>query len=265
MKGFVRASLTHSSWLLAPPRRAACRSSAALLIALLPGVAIAQSTGNGFLFGTPAGAVTFHAGWSAARANSDVFSFTTNELTLDRGDFSSPNVGIDLAFRVFRQTQLVFSSEFSGMNKRSEFRDFIDNNDQPIEQTTRFRRIPLTLSVKQYLSSPGRSIGRFAWIPSRAAAYVGAGGGVQYYRFDQVGDFIDPETFVVYGDEFKSRGWAPLAHAFAGFDYTLSPRFAVTTEGRYVWSSTDLSTDFSGFHPIDLSGFATTVGLTVRF
>jgi hypothetical protein len=235
------------------------------LLATVPSAAFGQNAGDGFLFGTPVGGLTLRAGWSAPRAGGDVFAFTTNQLTLDRGDFSSPNVGMDLAFRMFGQTQIVVSGDLSGMKKKSEFRRFIDNNDAPIEQTTSFRRIPLTVSVKQYLTSTGRSIGKFAWIPSRAAVYVGAGGGAQYYRFDQEGDFIDFDTMVVFPDHFQSDGWAPLAHLLAGFDYTLSPRFAVTTEGRYVWSHAELSDDFSGFKPIDLSGFATNVGLTVRF
>jgi hypothetical protein len=153
------------------------------------------------------------------------------------------------------------------MNKRSEFRGYIDNDDQPIEQTTRFRRVPLTLSVKQYLTSPGRSISRFAWIPSRAAAYVGVGGGAQYYSFKQDGDFVDFESDAldVFHDKYESSGWAGVVQGLAGFDYTLSPRLAVTTEARYGWSNADLSRDFSGFHPIDLSGLSTTVGLTIRF
>jgi hypothetical protein len=235
------------------------------LAAALPATALAQSAGKGFLFGAPKGAITLRGGWSAARAGGDMFSFTTDQLTLDRGDFSSPSVGADLAFHAFGQTQIVLSTDYSGMSKRSEFRRYIDNNDDPIEQTTSFRRIPVTLSVKQYLTSAGRSIGKFAWIPSRAALYVGAGGGVQYYRFRQEGDFIDFDNLNVFSDQFSSKGWAPMANVLAGFDYSLSPRFAVTTEGRYVWSHADLSSDFSGFKPIDLSGFATNVGLTIRF
>jgi len=240
------------------------RLSVALVLAL-PAAAIAQDAGHGFLFGTPTGAVTFHGGWAAARAHGGLFAFTTDRLTLDRGDFSSPSVGMDVAFNAFRRTQVVLSADFSGIDRHSEFRKYIDNNDKPIEQATNFRRFPVTVSVKQYLNSSGRSIGKFAWIPSRAAAYVGAGGGMEYYRFHQDGDFVDFETLNVFHDTFESDGWTPVAHAFAGFDYTLSPRFAITTEGRYVWSHASLSDDFAGFTPLDLSGFGTTVGLTIRF
>jgi hypothetical protein len=236
-----------------------------VLLAAVPATALAQSAGNGFLFGTPAGSLTLRGGWAGARASGDLFAFTTNQLTLDRGDFSSPDVGLDLAFHAFRRTEIVLSTAYSGMSKKSEFRNYIDNNDLPIEQTTKFSRIPVTASIKQYLTSTGRSIGKFAWIPARAAVYVGAGGGAQYYRFEQTGDFIDFNTLNVFPDEFKSEGWAPSAHVLAGFDYTLNPRWAITTEGRYTWSHADLSDDFSGFRPLDLSGFATNVGLTVRF
>jgi hypothetical protein len=233
----------------------------------LPATIRAQDTGRGFLFGTPVGSLTLSGGWAGARANSDLFAFTTNNLTVNRSDFSSPTFGADLAVRLHGRTQLMFSVDAASMNKSSEFRHFIDNNDQPIEQTTSFRRVPLAVSVKQYLTTPGRSIGRLAWVPSRAAVYVGAGGGAQYYQFKQSGDFVDFEdpNMAVFSDEYVSKGWAPMGQALAGVDYTLSPRFALTVEGRYVWSNAALSRDFSGFQRLDLSGFATTAGITLRF
>ncbi|HEY4303159.1 MAG TPA: hypothetical protein VGM82_01725 [Gemmatimonadaceae bacterium] len=237
-----------------------------VLLAALPATALAQDAGNGFLFGSPAGAVTLRGGWDVARAGGDLFAFTTSQLTLNRSDFSSPNIGMDVTVHLFGRTSLTVSGDFAGMSKKSEFRNFIDNNNAPIEQITKFRRVPLSVSVKQYLTSPGREVGKFAWIPSRAAFFVGAGGGAQYYKFEQDGDFIDFQNNMdVFHDTFKSDGWAPSAHALAGFDYTLSPRWAITTEARYTWSRADLSNDFSGFKPLDLSGFMTNVGLTVRF
>lgn len=241
--------------------------TAALLLALVATAtgAGAQESGKGFLFGAPTGSVTLRGGWAFATARSDLFDFTTRNLTLNRGDFGSVEGGFDLAFRVASKTDIVTSIGISGINKHSEFRDFIDNNDQPIEQSTAFRRVPITLTVKQYLESPGRSIGRFAWIPSRAAAYVGLGGGMQYYRFKQAGDWVDFNSLNVFGDTFSSDGWAPEYHGLVGFDYSVSPRFAVSTEGRYSYSKAELSSDFSGFHRLDLSGFATTVGFTIRY
>jgi hypothetical protein len=69
----------------------------------------------------------------------------------------------------------------------------------------------------------------------------------------------------VFHDTFMSEGWATVAQAFGGLDYTLSPRFAVTSEARYGWSRGELSRDFAGFDRIDLSGFSTSIGLTIRY
>jgi len=221
--------------------------------------------GNGFLIGTPSGSFTLRGGWALASAHSDVFSFTTQHLTLDRGDFSAPALDVDLAFRARPRTDIVFSTAIAATRKRSEFRDLIDNNDQPIEQTTSFVRVPVTLSVKQYLTNRGRSIGRLAWIPSRLVPYVGVGGGAMYYDFKQHGDFVDFETMDVFGAQLESKGWGPTAHALAGGELTISPRFAIVTEARYVWSKAKLGRDFSGFDRIDLSGLSTTAGVAVRF
>jgi hypothetical protein len=146
--------------------------------AAVPSAGRAQQSGDGFLFGAPQGSFTLRGGWALARANSDLFSFTTRQLTLNRSDFSSPELGADFAIRVLSRTEVVLASSVAGVSKGSEFRGFIDNNNAPIQQHTWFTRVPVTLSVKQYLTSTGRSIGQFAWIPARLAPYVGAGGGM---------------------------------------------------------------------------------------
>ena len=86
-----------------------------------------------------------------------------------------------------------------------------------------------------------------------------------WYQFQQQGDFIDFTTTDVFTDQFLSKGWTPVAQAFVGTDVSLSPRFAVTVEGRYQWARSRLSTDFSQFQPIDLSGFALTAGVSIRY
>jgi hypothetical protein len=86
-----------------------------------------------------------------------------------------------------------------------------------------------------------------------------------WYRFQQSGDFINMETFDVFGDTFKSEGWTPAGVAFAGIDFSLGPRFALTTEARYTYARAKMGADFDGFEKIDLSGYGLTAGFSVRF
>lgn len=225
----------------------------------------AQSSGNGFLFREPVGSFGFRAGFAQPSAGSDVFTFMTDELTLGRSDFAGVTVGADLAFRIKSQLDLVLGAEFSGSNARSEFRYFVDNNDLPIEQSTSLMRVPMTASAKVYLTPRGRSIGRFAWVPTQFAPFVGVGGGAMWYQLRQHGDFIDMETFEVFPDTFKSSGLAPTANGLAGIEVSFGPRFGLTGEGRYTWAKASLGSDFSGFERIDLSGYNASLGLFVRF
>lgn len=225
----------------------------------------AQNGGNGFLFGEPSGSFALRGGFAIPSAGSDVFSFTTSNLTLNRSDFNSIDASAEVALRVMRRLDVVLNAAFSGMTKQSESRAYTGSDGLPIQQTTNFKRDPITLSARYYLQERGRSVGRFAWVPARFATYVGAGAGVMNYEFDQSGDFVDYQTLKVFGDHYRSAGWTPVGQAFAGIDWSLGPRWALTTEAKYVSASADLGSDFQGFHRIDLSGFSTSVGLYVRF
>ena len=226
--------------------------------------AFAQSTGNGYLFHAPNATLTVRGGYSRAMAASDVFDDVTKELTLDRGDFSSFTVGGDAAVRVGGPFDLVLSAGFARANHKSEFRDLVDNNDLPIEQTTTFERVPVTLSLRYNLAAPGRSIGQLAWIPSRVVPYVGAGVGGMHYRFKQEGDFVNYNTNAVFPSTLLSEGWTFVAQGMAGVDYNFSPRFGLSVDARYLHANSELSPSFQGYERIDLSGVSATVGLSVR-
>ncbi len=225
----------------------------------------AQTGGDGFLFHEPRGSLTIRGGLGLPTTSSQVFSFVTNELTLGKSDFTSGTLGADLSVRLSPRMDVVVGLLYTGTRSRSEFRNWVDQNDLPIEQTTVFERLPVTTSLRYYLSSRGRRIGRLAWIPARLAPYVGIGAGAMWYRFRQSGDFVDFQTLNVFGDRYESSDWTFTAHALAGTEIAVGSRFYVTGEGRYAWSRAAMGQDFVGFDRIDLSGVYATAGVAVRF
>src|SRR5215217_7856572 len=66
----------------------------------------AQEAGNGFLFGAPAGTISLRGGWAIASARSDFFSYTTEVLTLNRSDFSSPSGDAEMTFAANPRTHI---------------------------------------------------------------------------------------------------------------------------------------------------------------
>ena len=243
----------------------ASRFTAAALLSLgtaLP--ARAQLSGDGFLFHRPYARIAVRGGYAMASAKSDLFDFTTEQLTLDRRDFSGLSLGGSVGFAISNRVDLTVDAGYSRTQKASEFRHLEDNNNLPIEQTTTFERVPLTVNFKYYLSPPGETIGSAAWIPSRITPWIGGGGGVMRYRFKQDGDFVDANTNNVFTSTFDSAEWTPVAQAMAGVDFSLTPMLALTTEARYLYGKGNLSRDFGGFNKIDLSGVSASVGLSFR-
>jgi len=248
------------------PVRAAVFVPAVFAILAVTVPARAQdSGGDGFRFHPPSGSFSLRGGFAMPSAGSDVFSYTTSNFTVNRGDFRALDLGGDLSFTLTPRLDLVFDVSYSGMNKSSEYRDFVDNNNQPIQQTTGFQRTPVTVNARYYLMNRGRQVGRLAWVPSRFAPYVGAGLGMMYYEFDQKGDFIDTGTLAVNNDALHSAGWTSTAQLLAGVEWSMGPGWALRTEARYLTGSAELGSDYQGFHRIDLSGMTSSVGFFIRF
>lgn len=251
-------------WVMRPDRFREALFLIATAFATIARPSAAQNAGDGFLFHRPVGMWSVRGGFDHAFAGGDLFGFVTQELTLNRSDFSSATFGSTVALRVSEANDVVFDVSFANVNRRSEFRDWIDQNNLPIEQTTSLRRVPVTIGVRHYLASRGRAIGRFAYVPAARATYVGVGAGLMQYRFHQVGDFIDFETQNVFSDEFESKAWTPVLNALAGMDVTLGRFLLLNGELRYTWAKGPVGRDYVGFHRIDLSGLSALAGFSLR-
>jgi hypothetical protein len=233
----------------------------------LPSAGAAQQRERDFLFRTPRATLGLRVGYARPSASSEIFDFTSEQLTIDRSDYASATWGGELAIRITPRVDVAIDAGYAKSRTPSEMRDWVDNNDLPIQQTTEFRRVPLTAGLKLYLTDRGRAIGRFAWIPRAWSPFVGAGAGWVWYSFTQTGDFVDFNTdnLEIYPDSYISEGHTPTMHVFGGADWSLSPTFFLTAEGRYKWAKADMSQDFVGFDRMDLSGFQATAGISVRF
>ena len=249
------------------------RTIQALLVAALfavfpPENAAAQAGqgGQGFLFRQPVVSLGLRTGYTVPRAGSDIFAHTRDQLTVEKSDFAGGYLGGEIGLRLADHFDLAFGVGYTSSITTSEFRDWVDTDDLAIEQVTKFSTTPVTLSSKYYLTDRGRSIGRFAWVPSRMNAYVGGGVGLTFYRFEQSGDWVDLETLDIFNSEFTSRGRGTQLHALAGLDVSISKNFYLTGEGRYVWADAAIDERFfEGFEDVDLAGLQFTVGISARF
>jgi opacity protein-like surface antigen len=247
----------------------------ALALALLATPVVAHAQGGprpvtpappgDFLFGSPKGEVGIRAGWSFARGGSDWYDFVTDQLTLESTDFNALTVASDVGVWLPGRFTAVGGLEFTHTNPGSEYRRLVDNNRQPINQTTRLNVLHVTGGIKYALADRGRAIGRLAWIPARMAPYVAAGAGATYYQLRQTGDFVDFVDRSVFPAFFESQGWAPNYYVGGGVDVRVLRRMLVSADFRYRRASADLTDEWVDFDPLDLSGARLTVGTSWQF
>lgn len=259
--------MMHTTRLLA---RTLATAVAALVVAGAPSVAQAPD----FLFGQPRGTIGVFGGWSMPREGSDLFEFVREQMTIDRGDFNGPIVGAEVAFGLTSFLDGVVGIEHAVAERDSELWDWVEDG-LPIEQTTRFQVTRAVASGRVYLLPRGHAVGRHAWVPARWSPYVGGGGGIAWYRFEQFGDFVDFQTIghpdypdgpAIFTDIFRSSGSGATVHAMAGVEVTVSRRIVLRGEYRYNWGDAPVdSRDFAGFDPIDLAGHRATLGIATRF
>ena len=221
---------------------------------------------DGYFFRPPQATLAFRVGGSAPLATSELFDFFTSEWELNRTDFASVAFGADLGVRLLPRLDLTISGSFAQSSTPTESRKWEGTDDLPIEQVTDLRIVPVTASFKYFLSSRGRSLSRFAWVPTKFSPYIGAGAGVVWYDLRQVGEFVDFETLEIFPANLHSDGATPVLQGLAGADLWFTQRVGWNIDARYSWAKAKLGFDFNEVvDKIDLSGFQLMTGLTVRF
>lgn len=230
------------------------------------GTPVGSSGPHGFLFQRPRVTLGVRGGFDLARAGSQVYdSLLLKELTLNKSDFNTFSVAGDLGVRLSSPLDLVLGAGFTRTSHPSEFRYWVDQNNLPITQQTTLSTVPLSVALRWYLTSPGRQIGRFVWIPARVTPYVGVGAGMIHYQLTQTGSFVDFADSSVFDGTLQSSGWGPLGLAMAGIDYSLGTRVFVNADARYLLAKGTLHQNFVQFTDgIDLSGAQFSLGLHVR-
>ncbi len=246
------------------------RRGLAVAMLIIPGVLGAQvpSGGPGFFFHMPRASIGVRAGLGLPRANAGpdgFFAFATRELTLSKSDFNAFAIRADLDAVLVGPMDVVFGVGYSFASAASEFRDWVDQNDRPITQRTRLSTKTYTAAIRWNITSRGRRIGQFVWMPARVLPYVGVGAGAIRYSLWQDGSFVDVGDLSIFSDRLTSRGWSVMALVMAGADYSLGKRLFASAEARYQWANAKLQQDFVGFDDgIDLSGLQGSLGLHVR-
>jgi len=233
-------------------------------IFFLSSLAAAQG-GPGFLFEQPRASVGARIGYAVPSLDSDLFDFTREQFTIGNSDFRRPWFGAEVAVRVYERLDFVTDVGWTRSQTASEYQEWEDTGGLPIEQTTTFERTSLRFGLRYFLTERGRTVGQFAWVPSRVSPFIGAGAGVTWHEFRQVGDFVDFDTLDVFSDRLRSAGTGVVSDIRGGAEISLTRRVVLVGEARYEFGKGKTGGDYVGFEDTDLSGFLGSIGISFRF
>jgi opacity protein-like surface antigen len=165
------------------------------------------------------------------------------EVLFGLGDFVEAGVGIGV---------------FQSRERFSFYSDFTDTDGSDIEQSTKFRIVPVTVSVRAF------PIGR----TTPVQPYVG--GGVNFYRwtYKEQGEFIDfsDDSLPVFPAEYTDNGTSVGAMILAGVRFPIGRTLNVGGEWRWQQGKADLdpALNFAG-DKLDLGGNSIAATVHVRF
>jgi hypothetical protein len=239
------------------------RISAALTIPLLIAVAISPA-----LAAPPAGtdnALEFRIGAFFPDGGGDLWNDNQAVFTQKMSDFDDVTLGFSYVRSLTNIVELGVNIDFYDGVDLSAYRDFEDEDGFAILHDTRLTMVPVTVDVR--VLPGGRYKGRRGRAINKPVFYVGAGGGLNNWRYEEFGDFIDFDDpqLPIYYDEFEDSGTALELHALAGVELPVARRFNLVFEGRYSWSDDKLDEDFAGFGDIRLDGPSFHFGGAFRF
>lgn len=201
-----------------------------------------------------AGCLNLKIGLFYPSMNSDLWEDNMNNLALNKQDMQAAYYGIEYEHFINRNVSFTLEGGYYEKEHYTFYRDYEYEDGSNINQNISLEMASLEANFKIY------PIG----YQQRFYPYLGAGGGIYYWKYKQWGDFIDFTNDTVSENEYaESSVYSPGFNVKGGMVMRFSRGLGVFVEGRYQYVKGNLSSAFEGFEKFDLSGFSLSVGMSL--
>ena len=208
--------------------------------------------GSGMIYSQ---SVNLKLGLFFPRMNSDLWETNLENLTLSKSDMVNTFYGGEYEFYFNRHAS--FSLEIGSYARTvyAQYRDYTFQDGRPIFQDISLRIVPIEANLKVYPMGHRSTLSPF----------IGIGGGVFAWTYQQWGDFINFQDDSIYEGFAETRRFAFGLNGRIGLVYRFHSRLGIALEGKYLYLRGRLSEYFQGFEPLDMGGFAANVGINLYF
>ena len=190
------------------------------------------------------------------RVEDDVLLENLSLFAFDIRDFNNGTVGAEWLIGAGDYFDAGLGVGFYQRTVPSVYTDYINDDGSEIFQEFRLRIVPLTATIR--VLPFGRN--------TAVEPYFGVGVGLFDWRYSEVGEFIDFDTFDVFRDRFTASGRDVGGLMLGGLRVPFGDRFSAGFEVRYQSATGRVGID-QGFlnERIDLGGIATQVTFQIGF
>lgn len=180
-----------------------------------------------------------------------------NVETFDIGldDFDSISGGVEIALELNEFLDFAVGVDGYSETVVSNYRRYVRDDGSEIFQELRLSVAPITAGLR-FLPA-----GKFRFL----IPYVAGGVGLYPYEYREEGEFIDFETFDLFGAAFFDDGLGTGLYAAAGIEVPVTRRFTVFGEFRRHWVWAEHHEDFAGFGDFELDLRQIQFGINIRF
>ncbi|MFQ5789964.1 MAG: outer membrane beta-barrel protein [Acidobacteriota bacterium] len=202
-----------------------------------------------------ASSIAVRLGFFSPRGESQLWEDNVQTFDLAVSDFNSVFGGVEFALELNEFVDLAVGVDGYSRTVASRYRDFVRDDGTEIEQEIRLTVAPVTVGLRVLPLGKFRSL-----VP-----YVAGGFGLYPFEYREEGEFIDFETFDIFGDVFLDPGVGVGAYAAAGLEVGVTRAVSVFGEYRRHWAGVDHGGDFDGFGEFDLDADVVGFGFNIRF
>lgn len=224
------------------------------------------------------GAFNMRFGGFFPSGSSDFWHYNEANFTLDHSDFNGPSGGVGYTASINNYVEFDVNADFYYGSTRSADRFITDTNGVSILHDSRLSIFPFTVSFRVLPAGRyGRRGAEGKHYVRRPVPYLGVGVGMDYWQYEEEGDFAFPDAssptgLSVFYDRLQDTGLEFEKHAMAGIEFPVSPEWNLTFEVRQSWAEASVNSGFPSLalalqtpQKLDLGGTSVFFGGSLRF
>ena len=205
-------------------------------------------------------AFSIYGGIRTLNATSDLFAANEVDFGITDDDFRTGGFGFEFDFAVLSQVDVSIGLTNGNADTFASYLDFVYEDGGEIEHSARLAMTEMNLGIRL------RLLGRTA----RVRPYLIGGFSGAWYRYAEVGEFVDFQTADIYYDEFEEKSFLPGFFAGVGTDIAVvrlpnGGRVELFGEFRYSRAEGEHTEGFDGFGDLRLDRPGGLFGFRIRW